>query len=81
MTPRGTLETRRLLGSGAGPSRDRMFIGSEGTLGVISRLDAIAVTSKIPCWRIGSFPLVFRCGACAARHRTGRPLSIELPHP
>jgi FAD/FMN-containing dehydrogenase len=37
MTPRGTLETRRLLGSGAGPSRDRMFIGSEGTLGVISR--------------------------------------------
>src|SRR5260370_5685231 len=37
MTPRGTLETRRLLGSGAGPGRDRMFIGSEGTLGVISR--------------------------------------------
>src|SRR5437870_2700786 len=37
VTPRGILETRRLPGSGAGPSPDRMFIGSEGTLGVISR--------------------------------------------
>jgi alkyldihydroxyacetonephosphate synthase len=37
VTPRGVVETRRLPGSGAGPSPDRMFIGSEGTLGVISR--------------------------------------------
>src|ERR1700688_1351676 len=37
VTPVGILETRRLPGSGAGPSPDRMFIGSEGTLGVISR--------------------------------------------
>src|SRR5213079_987325 len=37
VTPRGIVETRRLPGSGAGPSPDRMFIGSEGTLGVISR--------------------------------------------
>src|SRR5438067_9398486 len=37
VTPRGTMESRRLPGSGAGPSPDRMFIGSEGTLGVISR--------------------------------------------
>ena len=36
VTPRGTLETRRLPGSGAGPSPDRMFIGSEGILGVIT---------------------------------------------
>lgn len=36
VTPRGVLETRRLPGSGAGPSPDRMFIGSEGILGVIS---------------------------------------------
>lgn len=36
VTPRGVLETRRLPGSGAGPSPDRMFIGSEGALGVIS---------------------------------------------
>src|SRR5690349_6582241 len=37
VTPRGVIETRRLPGSGAGPSPDRMFIGSEGILGVISR--------------------------------------------
>lgn len=37
VTPRGLIETRRLPGSGAGPSPDRMFIGSEGILGVISR--------------------------------------------
>jgi alkyldihydroxyacetonephosphate synthase len=36
VTPVGTLETRRLPGSGAGPSPDRMFIGSEGILGIIS---------------------------------------------
>jgi alkyldihydroxyacetonephosphate synthase len=36
VTPRGVVETRRLPGSGAGPSPDRLFIGSEGILGVIS---------------------------------------------
>jgi alkyldihydroxyacetonephosphate synthase len=36
VTPRGVIETRRLPGSGAGPSPDRLFIGSEGILGVIT---------------------------------------------
>jgi alkyldihydroxyacetonephosphate synthase len=36
ITPRGTWESRRLPGSGAGPSPDRMLIGSEGILGAIS---------------------------------------------
>ncbi|MQA83589.1 MAG: FAD-binding protein [Streptosporangiales bacterium] len=36
ITPRGTWESRRLPGSGAGPSPDRMLLGSEGTLGVIT---------------------------------------------
>ena len=36
VTPAGTLESLRLPGSGAGPSPDRMFIGSEGTLGIIT---------------------------------------------
>ena len=35
ITPAGTMETRRLPGSGAGPSPDRLIIGSEGILGVI----------------------------------------------
>jgi len=36
VTPQGRVETRRLPGSGAGPSPDRLFIGSEGILGVIT---------------------------------------------
>ena len=36
VTPQGRIETRRLPGSGAGPSPDRMFIGSEGILGIIT---------------------------------------------
>ena len=36
LTPRGRWESRRLPGSGAGPSPDRMLIGSEGILGAIS---------------------------------------------
>ncbi|HEY2177211.1 MAG TPA: FAD-binding oxidoreductase, partial [Caulobacteraceae bacterium] len=35
VTPAGVMETRRLPGSGAGPSPDRMIIGSEGVLGVV----------------------------------------------
>jgi alkyldihydroxyacetonephosphate synthase len=36
VTPAGVMESRRLPGSGAGPSPDRLIIGSEGTLGVIT---------------------------------------------
>lgn len=36
VTPRGVVATRRLPGSGAGPSPDRLFIGSEGALGIIT---------------------------------------------
>ncbi|HEX8689513.1 MAG TPA: FAD-binding oxidoreductase [Solirubrobacterales bacterium] len=36
ITPRGTWESRRLPGSGAGPSPDRALIGSEGILGTIA---------------------------------------------
>lgn len=36
ITPIGTWESRRLPGSGAGPSPDRLLLGSEGTLGVIT---------------------------------------------
>ena len=36
VTPTGVMESRRLPGSGAGPSPDRMMIGSEGILGIIT---------------------------------------------
>ena len=36
VTPAGVIESRRLPGSGAGPSPDRMIIGSEGSLGIIT---------------------------------------------
>ncbi|HEY7774938.1 MAG TPA: FAD-binding oxidoreductase [Kineobactrum sp.] len=37
LTPSGPMESRRVPGSGAGPSPDRLVIGSEGTLGFITR--------------------------------------------
>ena len=37
ITPKGVIETRRLPGSGAGPSPDRLLIGSEGILGIITK--------------------------------------------
>ncbi|MYW48570.1 FAD-binding oxidoreductase [Streptomyces sp. SID161] len=36
VTPSGISASRRLPGSGAGPSPDRLFLGSEGTLGIIT---------------------------------------------
>ena len=36
ITPTGAWESRRLPGSGAGPSPDRMLLGSEGILGVVT---------------------------------------------
>jgi alkyldihydroxyacetonephosphate synthase len=36
ITPAGVWQSRRLPGSGAGPSPDRMLAGSEGTLGLIT---------------------------------------------
>ena len=37
LTPAGLWESRRLPGSGAGPSPDRLLLGSEGILGVITQ--------------------------------------------
>jgi alkyldihydroxyacetonephosphate synthase len=36
VTPTGVIETRRLPGSGAGPAPERLFLGSEGILGIVS---------------------------------------------
>ena len=49
ITPVGINESRRLPGSGAGPSPDRMFLGSEGTLGIIT--EAWMRLQERPRWR------------------------------
>ncbi|MGH7987464.1 MAG: FAD-binding oxidoreductase [Candidatus Binataceae bacterium] len=67
VTPTGIVESRRLPGSGAGPSPDRMFIGSEGILGVIT--EAWMRLQDRPKFRAGvsvSFTDFF-AGAKAAR--------------
>ena len=49
VTPTGPWESRRLPGSGAGPSPDRMVLGSEGTLGVVT--EAWMRVVRPPRWR------------------------------
>ncbi|MFS4093561.1 FAD-binding oxidoreductase [Streptomyces sp. AF1A] len=49
VTPSGVSESRRLPGSGAGPSPDRLFLGSEGTLGIIT--EAWMRLQERPRWR------------------------------
>ncbi|HWM87415.1 MAG TPA: FAD-binding oxidoreductase [Kofleriaceae bacterium] len=49
LTPRGVWESRRLPASGAGPSPDRMVLGSEGILGVIT--EAWMRVRPRPRWR------------------------------
>jgi alkyldihydroxyacetonephosphate synthase len=67
ITPSGVIESRRLPGSGAGPSPDRMFIGSEGILGIIT--EAWMRLQDRPRFRIScSVPFIeFVKGAAAVR--------------
>jgi alkyldihydroxyacetonephosphate synthase len=65
VTPRGTWESRRLPGSGAGPSPDRMLLGSEGILGVIT--DAWVRVRPRPEWKAAATVRFERFGdACAS---------------
>jgi alkyldihydroxyacetonephosphate synthase len=52
ITPAGVVETRRLPASGAGPSPDRLFLGSEGVLGVVT--EAWVRTRPRPRFRAGA---------------------------
>ena len=67
LTPTGVSESRRLPGSGAGPSPDRMFLGSEGTLGIIT--EAWMRLQDRPQWRAstGVRFATFEAGADAVR--------------
>jgi alkyldihydroxyacetonephosphate synthase len=67
ITPAGDWESRRLPASGAGPSPDRLLLGSEGTLGVVT--EAWLRVQARPRWRASAnlrFP-GFAAGAEAVR--------------
>ena len=68
VTPTGVWESRRLPGSGAGPSPDRLTLGSEGILGIIT--EAWMRIQARPKFRASAgvaFPS-FQLAAEAARH-------------
>ena len=74
----GRMESRRLPGSGAGPSPDRMMIGSEGALGVIT--EAWMRLQGRPRFRgdaVFGFPDFFAAARGRARGRAGGALSLE----
>ena len=82
VTPRGVIESRRLPGSGAGPSPDRMMIGSEGILGVITQ--AWMRLQDRPTFRAGGavrFKDFFTAARAVRAIAQAGPLSVELPHP
>jgi alkyldihydroxyacetonephosphate synthase len=68
VTPGGVSESRRLPGSGAGPSPDRMFLGSEGILGVIT--EAWMRLQERPRWRAAASVTFADYGRAVAATRT-----------
>ena len=80
VTPRGVWESRRLPGSGAGVSPDRMLIGSEGILGLIT--EAWVRVRPRPTQRASAG---VRFERLRGRRRGGagalavRPVPVELP--
>ena len=74
VTPTGVVATRRLPASGAGPSPDRLFIGSEGMLGIIT--EAWMRLQDRPTLRASAsvtFPDFRRRRRRGARARSDRP--------
>ncbi len=69
VTPSGNWMSRRLPGSGAGPSPDRMMLGSEGILGVIT--DAWVRVQERPEHKLG-------CGVSFASFEAGAEAVREL---
>lgn len=71
LTPQGAVETRRLPADGAGVSADRMFIGSEGTLGIITqawmRLQDRPTFRASTTFRFGDFDQAWRATRAVAQ--------------
>jgi alkyldihydroxyacetonephosphate synthase len=67
VTPKGIWASRRLPGSGAGPSPDRLLLGSEGILGVITEAwMRLQVRPRFRASAVAQFD-AFAAGAHAAR--------------
>ena len=82
ITPKGVIETRRLPGSGAGPSPDRLLIGSEGILGIITQ--AWMRLQDRPKFRGGGavqFADFFTAARAFPAIPPSRIISGELPYP
>ena len=80
--PAGAWESRRLPGSGAGPSPDRMLIGSEGILGVIA--EAWVRVRPRPQFKASAGVALRRLragGRGGPRDRPVRPPPRQLPPP
>jgi alkyldihydroxyacetonephosphate synthase len=67
ITPTGAWESRRLPGSGAGPSPDRMLLGSEGTLGVVTEAWLRVQPRPRTRWAATVAAATFAAGATAVR--------------
>jgi alkyldihydroxyacetonephosphate synthase len=68
VTPTGTWQSRRLPGSGAGPSPDRALLGSEGTLGVVTEAWLRAQPRPRHRWAATFAAPDFTTGAAAVRN-------------
>jgi len=67
VTPSGVWESRRLPASGAGPSPDRLLLGSEGTLGVVTQAWLRAQPRPVHRWAATLAAPSFFAGATAVR--------------
>ena len=67
VTPAGRWESRRLPGSGAGPSPDRLLLGSEGTLGVVTETWLRVQPRPVHRWAATLAADTFTRGASAVR--------------
>jgi alkyldihydroxyacetonephosphate synthase len=67
VTPSGVWESRRLPGSGAGPSPDRLLLGSEGSLGVITEAWLRVQPRPTTRWAATLAAPTFSAGAQAVR--------------
>ena len=79
VTPAGVWESRRLPGSGAGPSPDRLAIGSEGILGIITEAwDACSGPTPVSGFGRSDLSIVSIERRSSPPHSPGQALARQL---